>query len=286
MASPSVLEGYRWCRQLARSHYENFPVASLLLPGKLRGPVAAIYTFARSADDIADEGDSPPAERHRQLEGMASTLRAIEAGHPPAEPMYQALADAVRQHALSIDLFDALLSAFHQDIDQHRYQNFGELMDYCRRSANPVGRLLLQLQKQASERHLALSDAICSALQLINFLQDIAQDARENHRIYLPLDELQRFGVSEDDILQARNSPAVRALVQFQVQRAANLLRSGSLLGTHLNGRFGLEIRAIVLGGARILEKLYQQDNPFSRPRLETPDRMKIVWGALRQSFQ
>ncbi|VAW81265.1 Squalene synthase [hydrothermal vent metagenome] len=283
--NPAISEGYRWCRQLAHSHYENFPVASLLLPCHLRGPIAAVYAFARTADDVADEGNATAAERLKILDNMSTALRHIEAGQPPNEPLYQALADTVRRYQLPIDLFEKLLSAFRQDVTQHRYENFGQLMGYCQYSANPVGRLLLHLEGQASERHLALSDAVCSALQLINFLQDIGQDCDENNRIYLPQDEMLRFGVNARTLSERRNNPAVRALIQFQIQRAAKLLRSGSPLGTSLSGRFGLEIRAIILGGSRILEKLACQEDLFSRPRLNRTDRMKIAWGALSKSF-
>ena len=284
-ANQSARQGYRWCREFSRSHYENFPVASLLLPGQLRDPIAAIYAFARTADDVADEGDATASKRLAALDTMSTALQQIAAGQPPDEPMYHALADTVHRYQLPIDLFEHLLSAFRQDVTQKHYANFGQLIDYCRRSANPVGRLLLHLEKQASERNLALSDAICSALQLINFLQDIARDYVENGRIYLPQDEMQRFGVDENAIARQHNNPAIRSLVQFQIERANKLLGSGSLLGKTLPGRFGLEVRAIILGGSRILEKLYRQDNPFSRPRLNRTDRIKIAWGALHQGF-
>ena len=248
-ANQSARQGYRWCREFSRSHYENFPVASLLLPGQLRDPIAAIYAFARTADDVADEGNATTSKRLESLDTMSAALQQIVAGQPPDEPMYHALADTVHRYQLPIDLFEHLLSAFRQDVTQKHYANFGQLIDYCRRSANPVGRLLLHLEKQASERNLALSDAICSALQLINFLQDIAQDYVENGRIYLPQDEMQRFGVDENAIARQHNDPAIRSLVQFQIERANKLLGSGSLLGKTLPGRFGLEVRAIILGG-------------------------------------
>ncbi len=279
----AVQQGYQSCHALARSHYENFPVASRLLPAHLRNPVAAIYAFARTADDIADEGDASRAQRLTRLAEMKTALEAIESGTPPESPLFQALADSIARHALPLGLFHDLLSAFRQDVEKSRYAGFPEVMDYCRRSANPVGRLILHLFRQASQRNLALSDGICSALQLINFLQDVHQDFRENRRIYLPLDEMQRFGVTEDDIGQRRNSPQLRQLMYFQIGRAAKLLRSGSPLGGTLGGRLGLEIRAIILGGARILEKLHQQEDMFSRPRLNTLDRLQIAWGALRQ---
>ncbi len=281
----AVRAGYRWCRALARSHYENFPVASLLLPARLRDPVAAIYAFARCADDIADEGSASAQQRLAQLDEMAAALHLIDEARTPDSPLYLALADAISRHTLPLQPFHDLLSAFRQDVTQTRYRDFGQLMDYCRRSANPVGRLLLHLHAQASPRDLGLSDALCSALQLINFLQDVAPDYTLRGRIYLPGEDLARFGVAEADILAQRNSAAMRALMQFQIQRTTRLLRAGSPLGTRLRGRFALELRAIILGGSRVLEKLHRQQDAFSRVRLSRGERLSIGWRALRQGF-
>jgi squalene synthase HpnC len=282
-ASESVQQGYRWCRTLARSHYENFPVASLLLPARLRNPIAAIYAFARTADDIADEGDAAAEKRLQQLDAMALALNEIGSGTTPDTPLYQALTDTITRNNLPIALFHDLLSAFRQDVHKNRYADFGEVMGYCRRSANPIGRLLLHLTGQDTERNLAMSDALCSALQLINFLQDIEQDYRENGRIYIPQDEMQRFAISEEDIERRHNSFQLKLLVQHQVERASKLLRAGSPLGKVLRGRFGLELRAVILGGARVLDKLYQQEDSFSRPRLDFADRLRIALGAIKQ---
>lgn len=281
----TVGDAYRWCHRFANSHYENFPVASLLLPGRLRRPVAAIYAFARTADDVADEGQATDAERLAELDLMSAGLDAISNGQVPQPPLYRALADTIQKHELPLTLFEQLLSAFRQDVTRKRYDNFGELVEYCRRSANPVGRLLLHLENQATERNLAWSDAICSALQLINFLQDIHQDYVENSRIYIPLDEMQKFGVEESTIAERHNTPAMHRLLHYQINRAAQLLRAGSPLGIALPGRLGLEVRAIVLGGSRILEKLQASDSPFSRPRLDRSDRLSIIWGAVRKGF-
>ncbi|VAW74310.1 Squalene synthase [hydrothermal vent metagenome] len=280
-----IASAYRWCRQLTQSHYENFPVASILLPAWQRDPIAAIYAFARSADDIADEGDADETERLQQLDAMSTALHAITQGSPPEQPVYIALADTLERHALPIELFHDLLSAFRQDVTCKRYANFGELMDYCRRSANPVGRLLLHLNGQASEKNLARSDAICSALQLINFLQDIHQDYEENNRIYLPQDEMQKFTINEEAIRERHNSFEMKELIRFQIQRTSKLLRAGSPLGMQLRGRFGLELRAIILGGARVLEKLHAQDDVFARPRLDRREHVGILFSALRQGF-
>jgi phytoene synthase len=236
-------------------HYENFPVASLLLPAPLREPVAVIYRFARSADDFADEGDDPPPVRLEKLDRYCSQLTLIGLGQTPADPLFQDVSRIVRQHNLPLLLFRHLLDAFSQDAVKTRYATFAEVLDYCRRSANPVGRLLLHLFKRSSETEFRQSDAICSALQLINFWQDIAIDYAKN-RIYLPLEEMARYGVSERDLGEQRCSDAWRRLMAFQVQRSREMILAGAPLGRSLPGRLGLEIRATVQGGLRILEKI------------------------------
>ena len=278
--------GYQWCRRLAHSHYENFPVASRLLPGRLRDPVAAIYAFARTADDIADEGECSPEQRLHRLEEMEAALDVIESGGSHDALPFQALADTINRYRLPVGLFRDLLSAFRQDVSKARYADFTEIMDYCRRSANPIGRLMLYLTEQPSEDRLTMSDAVCSALQLINFLQDIDRDYREKHRIYIPQAELRHYAVSEADIGQRRNSRRFRRLMNFQIWRAAELLRTGSPLGRQTGGRFGLELRAIILGGARILDKLDNQDDLFERPRLDSWERTRIIWGAFIQGIK
>ncbi len=266
-------------------HYENFPVASVLLPPPLREPVAAIYRFARSADDFADEGDLPPAERLARLDAYRQELDRLAAGDPSAHPVFAALAPVVRRHALPIQLFRDLLDAFSQDVHQDRYADFAELMDYCRRSADPVGRLLLHLFGAADPGNLRDSDAICSALQLINHWQDVGIDAGKGQhgRIYLPQEDLQRFGISDQDILARRASVDFRRLLRFQVERARKLMLSGASLGWRLPGRIGLEIRAIVAGGLRILDKIDAVDyDVFAhRPVLVAGDWPGILWRSL-----
>jgi len=220
------------------AHYENFPVASLLLPARLRAPVEVIYRFARSADDIADEGTDPPAMRLAKLEAHRGEIERI-----------------VCDHGLPREPFADLLDAFAQDVTKTRYADYAELLDYCRRSANPVGRLLLHLFKRTSETELRQSDAICTSLQLINFWQDAAIDYAKG-RIYLPQDEMARHGVTEAHIAAGRCDDAWRALMAFQVRRTRELMLSGAPLGRELPGRLGLEIRATVQGGLRILEKI------------------------------
>jgi phytoene synthase len=236
-------------------HYENFPVASLLLPRALRDPVAVIYRFARTADDFADEGNDPPEARLRKLEVFQSSLVLISKGENPQSPLFEDVARIVREHGLPLQLFHDLLDAFSQDVVKKRYADFAEVLEYCRRSANPVGRLLLFLFRKNSEENLEHSDAICSALQLINFWQDIEIDFRKD-RIYLPQDEMRRFGVTEDQLRERRCDRPFQDLMRFQVERARRLMLEGAPLGHVLPGRIGLEIRVTVQGGLRVLEKL------------------------------
>jgi phytoene synthase len=231
-------------------HYENFPVASLLLPAALRAPVEVIYRFARSADDFADEGGDPPEIRLQKLQRYRQQLDA------PAEPLFHEIRKIVREHDLPVQLFRDLLDAFSQDVTKKRYAGYSELLDYCRRSANPIGRLLLHLFKRTTESNLRQSDAICSALQLINFWQDVEIDYRQDNRVYLPQDEMARYGVSERHLAERRCDDAWRALLAFQTTRARELMMSGAPLGRALPGRIGLEIRATVQGGLRILDKI------------------------------
>jgi squalene synthase HpnC len=236
-------------------HYENFPVASLLLPVKLREPVAIIYRFARSADDFADEGSDFPAARLAKLDAYREKISAIAAGSVPPDPLFRALAGIVREHSLPPQHFADLLDAFSQDVTKSRYANYAEVLDYCRRSANPVGRLLLHLFKRTTDSELRQSDAICSALQLINFWQDVEIDY-EKGRVYLPQDEMAAHAVTERHLAERICDEAWRALMKFQVNRSRQLILLGAPLGRSLPGRVGLEIRATVQGGLRILDKI------------------------------
>jgi squalene synthase HpnC len=263
-------------------HYENFPVASVLLPAPLRHPVSVIYRFARSADDFADEGDLPAAERLAQLDDYRQELAQLEAGASPRQPLFAELGKVVNRYRLPLQLFRDLLDAFAQDVVKGRYADFAEVMDYCRRSADPVGRLLLHLFGAANEENLKHSDAICSSLQLINFCQDVGIDWGKN-RIYLPHDEMQRYGVSERQIAAGDTSGQWKALMRFQVERARALIKSGAPLGRALPGRIGLEIRTIVEGGLRILEKIdkVEGDVYHHRPVLQAWDWPSMLARAL-----
>jgi phytoene synthase len=266
---------------MSAGHYENFPVASMLLPARLRHPVALIYRFARSADDFADEGDLPPPQRLAQLDDYRQELDRLEAGAAPRQPLFAELAEVVRSYRLPLQLFRDLLDAFAQDVVKQRYADYAELMDYCRRSANPVGRLLLHLFGAAGEPNLRRSDAICSSLQLVNFWQDVAIDWRKD-RVYLPQDELHRFGVSERQIARGDAGGQWPALMRFQAERARALMHSGAPLGRALPGRIGLEIRTIVQGGLRILEKIDKAEGDVyhRRPVLEAHDWPLLLFRA------
>lgn len=240
---------------MAVGHYENFPVASLLLPRRFHRPVALIYRFAREADDFADEGDLPEAVRLQRLEQFRQELYRIESGAPPGIGWFADLAEVVRTYRLPLEAFRDLLSAFSQDVTKKRYADFAEVMDYCRRSANPVGRLLLVLYGAETRQNLSYSDAICSSLQLINFLQDVAIDYAKG-RIYLPQNEMARFGVDEQQIANGDTGGGWRPFMAFQISRAGQLLGAGRPLGRILKGRIGLEVRTIIAGGDRILAKI------------------------------
>lgn len=248
------------------SHYENFPVASILMPRRLRKPVAAIYHFARAADDIADEGHVPDAERLRQLDDFRDELMHIAAGETPLLPLFKHLAIEIKEHALPMQPFHDLLDAFSQDVVKKRYADHDELLDYCRRSANPVGTLLLHLYGEATPVNIAYSDAICTSLQLINFWQDVAKDYAIA-RVYLPQDDMTRFGVSEGQIAQGICDDNWRALMKFEVDRARALMLQGAPLGSILTGRIGLEMRMIIAGGLRIIDKLEAIDYDMFRHR-------------------
>lgn len=263
-------------------HYENFPVASILLPRRLHAPVTAIYAFARSADDIADEGNAPAEARLAALDRYRSQLDVIERGEAPAETLFQRLADTIRTHALPIQLFRDLLDAFSQDVVKKRYADFAEVLDYCRRSANPVGRLMLHLYGAVNARNLEQSDAICSSLQIINFWQDVAIDWRKD-RVYLPQDDLRNFSVSEAQIAAGRVDANWRRLMRFEVDRARGMMLDGAPLGSALPGRIGLELRTVIAGGLRILDKIEAVDfDVFTkRPALKSSDWPLLLCRAL-----
>lgn len=272
---------------MAVDHYENFPVASLLLPARLRPAVAAIYAFARSADDLADEGDASAGQRLAALAVYEQGLDAIEQQRLPSvsavPQLFIALEQTVHAYQLPLQPLRDLLSAFRQDVVTTRYPTFAALLDYCRRSANPVGILMLQLYGRADAANLRDSDAICSALQLINFWQDAAIDWQKG-RIYLPQEDLDRFGVTAEHLTEARVDARWCALMRFEVERARTMMLSGAPLATRLPGRIGWELRLVVQGGLRILDAIEAAgfDVFRQRPVLRKADWCRILWCALR----
>jgi phytoene synthase len=253
------------------SHYENFPVASWVGPPALRPAISAIYAFARGADDIADEGGDSPAVRLAGLDHYAEMLDRIEnagdASGDPVEPPFAALAAAVRRHALPIAPLRELLSAFRQDVAKLRYADVVELFDYCRRSANPIGRLLLHLYGVTGEVELRRADAICTGLQLANFWQDVALDWAKG-RVYLPADDMARFGVVEQQIAEGFVNERWRRLMAFEVARTRDLfLRSGRPLAHALPLRARFELKLVVAGGLRILRAIDRAHGDVFRRR-------------------
>lgn len=268
---------------VAVNHYENFPVASWLCPPALRLAIVAIYRFARTADDIADEGDAPGDQRRAQLDAYAADLQRAAAGEAAATvwpEVFVPLADAIRRHDLPLPLLQDLLSAFRQDTGNPLYPDRAALLDYCARSANPIGRLLLHLVGIDDRGALAQSDAVCSALQLINFWQDLSIDLPRG-RCYLPLADAERHGV--DPLALRADSAASRALVAELVAWSRALMQQGAPLVHRLHGRFGWELRFVVQGGLRVAGKIEAGGfNALSlRPTVGALDVPILAWRAL-----
>lgn len=270
-------------------HYENFPVASWLCPPRLRPPIAAIYHFARTADDLADEGDATPEQRLADLAAYRADLAAITSGQAPAprwRHVFEPLAAAIRAFALPIKPLTDLLSAFEQDVrftrDGTRYANRAELLDYCSRSAAPVGRLLLHLYDVRDPASLRLSDDVCNALQLINFWQDLSVDIpRGSH--YLPLADCERFGVPQADLQALQRTENASKLIAEEADWASALMLNGSKIVHRVPGRAGWELRAVVQGGLAILDKMaaISFQTLHSRPIIGKRDAPSIIWRGL-----
>ncbi len=282
MATLTDTDAFAACKSIAREHYENFPVASLLIPRRHRPYIAAVYAFARTADDFADEATVPAEERLRLLDEWGEKLRACYAGHAD-HPVFVALRATVRARALPQDLLHLLLRAFRSDVARRRFATFDELIDYCRDSANPVGRLVLHIFGAATEEAVALSDHVCTALQLANFWQDVAPDFVRG-RIYLPLEDFRRFGYTEDDLAGGIADDRFRALLRFQVERTKRLFLAGAPLLGHTRGRLRMELAATLRGGRAILEAIERQgyDTLSRRPVLRWTDTIVMVLEAFK----
>lgn len=289
-----VSDAYAACLRDARAHYENFPVASVLVPRRMRHHVAAVYAFARAADDFADEGDRSVEERHSLLDGWADRLRhavdAREPGPPPragepphAAAIFVALGATIRDRALPVSLFEDLLSAFRQDVTVTRYEGWGDVLDYCRRSANPVGRLVLRIAGTANDQFDRWADAICTALQLTNFWQDLAIDYARG-RIYLPAEERRFYGARDDDLAEGRITLAWHQALSAACRRTRDLFDAGRPLCDAVHGRLRYELRATWLGGVQVLDSLerIQFDVLRQRPTIGALDGLRIAARVVR----
>lgn len=285
ISSPAeIADAFAFCEQMARAHYENFPVGSVLVPKAKRKHVYSIYAFARTADDFADEGygtATTTEDRLRLLDEWEFQLESCYRGIA-SHPIFIALAETVRELRLPIQLFRDLLSAFKQDVVQSRYADFDEVLDYCRRSANPVGRLILLLFGYRDEQLHKLSDAICTALQLANFWQDVAVDLQKD-RVYLPLDEIRHFGYSEKELFAQEFNSRYADLLKFQVDRTWQLFEAGKQLPKRVSGRLSFELSLTWHGGTRILELIERNgyDTLSQRPKITKWDKLVLLTRAI-----
>lgn len=278
-----LADSYDYCRRIATSHYENFPVGSVLVPGRLRKYFYSIYAFARISDDFADEGYDgaySTADRLAWLGQWKDLLdRAYEAdGRGTGHPVFIALADTAQKFNLPASLFQDLLSAFSQDVTVKRYENIDDLIDYCRRSANPIGRLILLLFGYKDELKFKQSDDICTALQLANHWQDVGVDLAKD-RIYLPAEDLNRFDVTVDDLKPLKATGKFKQLMEFEVSRVREMFLRGKPLCTSVSGRLGIELRAVWMGGTTILNKIEANDYDVfeKRPVIGGWDKFRIL---------
>jgi phytoene synthase len=285
----ALARAYATCERFARSHYENFPVASRLLPRSMRPHVAAVYAFARAADDFADEGNVAPAERQARLRAWQRRLHdAVAEGNenrPTADrddQLFYALGHSIRSLDLPISLFDDLLSAFCQDTTTTRYDSWADVMDYCRRSANPVGRLVLRIAGHRRDELDRSSDALCTALQLTNFWQDFGRDWRAG-RLYVPREVQRAHGAVETDLNNGRLSSPWLQSIGACSDVTLNLFNEGRIVCERVGGRLGLELRFTWLGGRRILERVRAAgaDLVDHRPTLGLADVPTLLWRAI-----
>lgn len=286
-------EAYACCERLAGEHYENFPVASRLLPAAMRPHIAAIYAFARRADDFADEPGRDAAERLRLLDAWSERLGGGYRGQTPAptyggqtpgdDLIFCALENTIREHGLPRSLFGDLLSAFRQDVGTTRYATWAEVLDYCRRSANPIGRLVLRVAGCDDPRVDVQSDAVCTALQLTNFWQDLAVDWTRG-RLYVPLEDRDRAGARDADLDAARMTPEWQAALRTVALRTRDLFDAGRPVCDAVRGRLRWELRLTWLGGSCILDKLdaIAFDVFRHRPALAAADAPALLWHAVR----
>ncbi|HWP83484.1 MAG TPA: squalene synthase HpnC [Bacteroidota bacterium] len=251
-------DAFRYCKRLASSHYENFPVASLLVPKDRRKYVNAIYAFARTADDFADEPGYTPAERIEELNHWEMQLQECYRGEA-SHPVFVALRETVQRFDIPIELFQGLLHAFRSDVINHRYETFDDVLEYCRFSANPIGRLVLLLFNYRNESLMRLSDHICTGLQLANFWQDVSVDVLKD-RLYIPIEDMRRYGVAEEEILAGKASIAFRDMMEMEVERTEEFFVRGEPLLNEVGRDLMMELKLTLAGGRAILKKIGDLD--------------------------
>jgi len=272
-----VREAFAWCERLTRSHYENFPVASLFIPRDRRRFVCAVYAFARTADDFADEGDDAPSSRLRKLDEWKAKLDEAYGGRAD-HPVFVAIAETAARTAIPKSLFADLLEAFRMDVSKKRYASAAELLQYCVYSANPVGRIILHIFGGADDNSCAHADSICTGLQLANFAQDVSVDWRKG-RLYIPLDEMERFGYTESDLERGTLDSRFRELMKHQVDRARGFLLAGTPLLGEAPRSIRFELALTVRGGLAILKRVEQTgfDVLRRRPVIPILEKGRIV---------
>lgn len=282
MATNSLKSAYHYCEKFSRSHNEFFPIASFILPKKMRRPICVVYTFARTADDIADEGNFSESERLSKLDYLWQSLEALGQDPQPNDPLFRALKDVLNQNKqLPISLFFDLLRAFKQDVIKREYESTEEVLQYAHYSANPVGRSLLYLTQNAREENLKYSDAICTALQLINFIRDIHSDLQDRNRCYLPKDEMKKRGITIDDFRNQKRNSTINQFILQQLNEAESLLNQGVPLGNALKGFFGFEIRLIIKHNQHMIKLLRRRHDIYTCPRLQAWDWTRLFWNTL-----
>jgi len=274
-------QAFQFCEHLTRDHYENFPVASLLVPKEKRLHICSIYAFARIADDFADEPGLTIAERVDSLTEWEEQLVDAYRGHAH-HPVFIALRETIDRFEMPIDLFQNLLRAFRSDVTTHRYETFDEVLEYCENSANPIGRLLLLLFNYRSETTLELSDFICTGLQLTNFWQDVSVDLQKD-RVYIPLDDIREFGYSEEELFHRSFTPAFKDLMCYQVDRTRQRFNEGRPLLAEVGKDLRMELRLTWKGGTRILQKIEQREYDVlsHRPSLSLLDKTSVLISSL-----
>ena len=272
---------YKQAITFAKTHYENFPVVSFIIPKELQKHIAVIYWFARTADDIADEGNLTEEERIKQLDELEKNFTSALNGNPQND-FETALVNTINEKKLTPSLFYDLLKAFKQDVTKKRYKDFDEVLNYCKHSANPVGRLILELFDIRNDESFSLSDKICTALQLTNFWQDLALDF-EKGRIYLPQDEMQKLGVDEKLFELKENSLNLQQLLRHNISRTEEMFEDGKGLLKHLHGKLKFEIAWTILGGELIVRKIKKinYNTVNIRPKLGKAEYLTLALKAM-----